>query len=122
MDPKIRMMSKMVGKLVNNVTPLELEASSICREMTISFDKINDSFKRLSSLSLRLHSEYKVVAKNYELRQFSKISQLYQTLSSTFDEWRKVNESETSNFFANIRMMFTFCNHEQQGILQVTNS
>ena len=121
MDPAIRKMSRELTRLLSDIRPLEEEAATVCKEMTSHMDGLQICFERLGGVTSSIQKTYKKVAKKFNFDDFSQISELYTALNKTFLNWSDLFKDSTSNFFKNIRMMFTFSNYEVQGMEKVSS-
>lgn len=119
MDPAIRKMARELTRLIQNVRPLEEEAATICKEMTGLYESLNKCFEKLGVVTASIHKAYQKVASKFDFDDFTKVSDVYLSLNNTFVEWGKIHHSDSSNFFKNIRMMFTFSHHEEKGMESV---
>lgn len=122
MDPAIRKMARELERMIAGVTPLELEASEICKEMLINMSKVREGFDQLGQICSSIHKRYKNVAEKFDFEHFTKISELYLSLNSTMTEWGNVYQKEADNYFENIRMMFDFSLSETEGLDQVKSN
>jgi len=122
MDPAIRKMAREMEKLVSKVTPLEIEASKICKEVSTTYDKLVGALSRLSEVTGNIHLAYSKMASKFDFDHFTLIGDLYEELSSTFYKWRDSMEYDSQNFFENIRTMFNFSYLEESGIQNVFNN
>lgn len=120
MDPAIRKMARELTRLLKNVRPLEEEAANICKEMTSHYESLHYCFEKLGSVTASIHKAYKKVATKFDFDDFTRVSDLYLSLNNMFVDWAGIHKSNSSNFFKNIRMMFTFSNYEEQGMERVS--
>jgi hypothetical protein len=121
MDPSIRKMARELTKLIKTVKPLEEKASDICRDMSNLFSQINDNFVKLSVVTSDINKAYATASSKFDFDHFSKIADIYKELNSTFTEWGTVQRSSTTNWFKNIRMIFSFSSQEEEGLENVSN-
>lgn len=73
----------------------------------------------MSKVTREIHGSYKKVASKFDFDHFTKVGDLYDTLSSTFEKWKNIYECDSVNFFENIRIMFTFSDQEEKGLLDL---
>jgi DNA repair ATPase RecN len=120
MEPKIRKMARELTRLLENVSPLEAEAATVCKEMSLHFKNLELCLERLGAISAQIHQQYKKAAPKFTFDHFEKISELYLSLNNTFSEWTEIHKKTRNNFFRNIRMMFKTSSLEENGLMEVT--
>ena len=121
MDPAIRKMARELTRLLKMVKPLEEQAASICKDMSLLQNQMNENFNKLSVVTLQIHKAYDKVASKFDFDHFTRVADLYKDLNSTFVDWGKVQQSNTNNWFKNIRMMFAFSSQEEAGMQKVSS-
>ena len=120
MDPQIRKMARELTSLLKVVKPLEEQAEAICKDISILLNSANESFNKLSLVTSQIQKTYEKYSSNFDFDHFSKVSELYKELNSTFIDWGRVQKSSTDNWFKNIRMIFAFSSQEIQGMENVS--
>jgi DNA repair exonuclease SbcCD ATPase subunit len=122
MDPQIRKMARELTALLKEVKPLEEQAESCCKDISNHLNELNNSFNALSSITAQIQRAYEKYSGSFDFDHFSKVSELYRELNSTFIDWASVQRSATTNWFENIRMIFSFSGQEIQGMENVRYS
>ena len=121
MEPSIRKMARDLTGLLKAVKPLEETAANICKDISGLYVTINENFVMLASVTGQIRDVYNKVANKFDFDHFTKVSNIYKDLNTTFNDWAKVQRSSTINWFENIRMMFSFSSQEEQGLESVRN-
>lgn len=119
MDPSIRKMARELTKLLKTVKPLEEQASNICRDMSQLQNQMNENFVKLSVVTSEINKVYQAASSKFDFDHFSKIADIYKDLNTTFTDWGSVQRSSTTNWFQNIRMIFSFSSQEEEGLENV---
>jgi len=70
-------------------------------------------------VTAQIHLSYSRVASKFDFDHFTRVGELYETLSDTFSKWKNIYQCDSANFFENIRIMFAFSNQEERGMQEV---
>lgn len=119
MEPNIRKMSRELSRLLQKAQPLEEDCAKICKEMSHHLKQVDTCMEKLTGAIGTLKSTYAHAATKFDFDDFSDMSDIYETLYGTFNEWTDTWKNTTDNFFRNIRMLFTFSNFEEKGLEEV---
>jgi len=119
MSAEIRKMSRDLARTIEDVAPIESEAAQICRDITLQFEKLNQSFSHLSKVVRGAQHVYGNLATKPGFERFSKVEALYTNIASSFEKWSNIINSDLVNFFENVRIMFSFSYQEESGIQSV---
>lgn len=121
MEPAIRKMARDLTGLLKEVKPLEEAAANLCKDISALYTQVNESFNQLACITGQIRDTYTRSASKFDFDHFTKVSNLYGGLLTTFNDWGKVQRSSSVNWFENIRMMFSFSTQEAQGLESVSS-